>query len=123
MPRPVSHRAGQLPHRVPRTGEVRRFRGELGQRAVAGPGRAPARLRRPDHAAGPPAAGARQDPDRAGAGLMAPAAPATAALRSTRLATTVVGSYSVPEWLSRPTTRFDQPPQSAPQLHAIALAS
>src|SRR5262249_41861657 len=90
----------------------------------AGPGGARAGFRRPVPPAGPRAAGARQAPARAGAGLMAPAAPATAALRSTRLATTVVGSYSVPEWLGRLKTDYYQRRISAhhlDEIHDVAI--
>src|SRR5215470_16721133 len=122
MPRPVPHRAARIPHRIPRAGEIRRLRGELGQRAVAGASRPPAWLRHPDHAGGAPAGRERQDADRAGAGLMAE--PATAVLRGTPLATTVVGSYSVPEWLGRLKTDYYQRRISAhhlDEIHEVAI--
>src|SRR6266576_6809472 len=52
------------------------------------------------------------------------AGPATAALRSTPLATTVVGSYSVPEWLGRLKTDYYQRRISAQHLdeiHEVAI--
>jgi 5-methyltetrahydropteroyltriglutamate--homocysteine methyltransferase len=49
----------------------------------------------------------------------APGGPATAALRSTLLATTVVGSYSVPEWLGRLKTDYYQRRISAQHLNEI----
>ena len=44
---------------------------------------------------------------------------ATAALRATPLATTVVGSYSVPEWLGRLKTDYYQRRISAQHLNEI----
>ena len=55
---------------------------------------------------------------------MAPAPSATAALRSTPLATTVVGSYSVPEWLGRLKTDYYQRRISAhhlDEIHEVAI--
>ena len=50
VPRPVPDLDRQLPHRVPRAGQIRRVGGQLGQRAAAGTGGQPARFRRPDRA-------------------------------------------------------------------------
>jgi 5-methyltetrahydropteroyltriglutamate--homocysteine methyltransferase len=58
-------------------------------------------------------------PGRAAAGPLAGSGPATAALRSTPLATTVVGSYSVPEWLGRLKTDYYQRRISAQHLNEI----
>jgi 5-methyltetrahydropteroyltriglutamate--homocysteine methyltransferase len=55
---------------------------------------------------------------------MAPAPPATAALRGTPLTTTVVGSYSVPEWLGRLKTDYYQRRISAnhlDEIHEVAI--
>jgi 5-methyltetrahydropteroyltriglutamate--homocysteine methyltransferase len=55
---------------------------------------------------------------------MAPALSATAALRGTPLATTVVGSYSVPEWLGRLKTDYYQRRISAhhlDEIHEVAI--
>src|SRR6266480_1266508 len=52
------------------------------------------------------------------------AGPATAALRATPLATTVVGSYSVPEWLGRLKTDYYQRRISAhhlDEIHEVAI--
>ena len=46
-----------------------------------------------------------------------PRGAATVALRSTLLATTVVGSYSVPEWLGRLKTDYHQRRISAQHLN------
>jgi len=55
---------------------------------------------------------------------MAPAPPATGVLRGTPLATTVVGSYSVPEWLGRLKTDYYQRRISAhhlDEIHEVAI--
>src|SRR5437870_12112107 len=52
------------------------------------------------------------------------AGPATAALRATPLATTVVGSYSVAEWLGRLKTDYHQRRTSAhhlDEIHDVAI--
>src|SRR5205085_6074495 len=97
VPRPVPDQQPAVPHRVLRPGQVRRVRGQLGERPAAPAGREPPRVRRGVRAV-PAAAGLQHHhADRPGQGLT-----------MTLLPTTVVGSYSVPEWLERLKTEYYQ---------------
>src|SRR6185503_19745377 len=111
-PRPVRARRRPVPHRLPRPRQVRRFRRQLDQRPAADPGREPQGLRRPLRALPPPRGDQHRHDDRTGARLMA-----SAERRVTEghdwselptLPTSVVGSYSVPEWLERLKNDFYQ---------------
>src|SRR5580704_6753077 len=151
MPRPVPDRQPAVPDRVLRPGQVRRLRGQLGERAAAAAGREPPGLRRGVHAV-PAAAGLQHHhADRAGQGLIVmerhseptsehgPSEPVRAVgtgqvgensdvdlndanIRTKSrvlLPTTVVGSYSVPEWLERLKTEYYQRRISAQHLAEI----
>src|SRR5205085_8093544 len=113
VPRPVPDQQPAVPDRVLRPGQVRRVRGQLGERAAAPAGREPPRVRRGVHAV-PAAAGLQHHhADRPGQGLT-----------MTLLPTTVVGSYSVPEWLERLKTEYYQRRISAQhmaEIHEVAI--
>src|SRR4029077_11828739 len=109
VPRPVPDRQPAVPDRVLRPGQVRRVRGQLGERAAAPAGREPARVRGRVHAV-PAAPGLQHHhADRPGQGLR----------DMVLLPTTVVGSYSVPEWLERLKTEYYQRRISAQHLAEI----
>jgi hypothetical protein len=93
VPRHLHHGDRPVPHRLPRAGQVRRVGRQLGQRPPARPHRRPHGLRRGVR----PVRAARQQhrhPHRRRPGLT----------MSRPLTTTVIGSWSVPDWLERAKT-------------------
>ena len=98
----------RLRERLSRAGQVRGVGGELGQRRRAGRARRPPRLRRHVPQVRVPHRLEHHDDDRRGARMT-----------ETLLPTTVVGSYSVPEWLERAKTDFHEGRISRTSLNEI----